>query len=73
MRPTNLLDALADLCFALSTDDNDDLNQLAGEMLMSAADLTDPNYIWQRHKAGRRMDYLLAAMEKANEQIQPSS
>jgi len=60
MRPTNLLDALADLCFALSTDDNDDLNQLAGEMLMSAADLTDPNYI-------------LAAMEKANEQIQPSS
>jgi hypothetical protein len=71
MNPSSILDALANLCFALSSE-SDDANQLAGEMLSAAADLVDSSYLWRRHKSGRRMDPLLAAIEKTNEQIQPS-
>lgn len=71
MNPSSILDALASLCFSLSQDAND-ANQLAGEMLSAAADLSDSNYSWRRHKSGRRMNPLLAVLENKYEQIQPS-
>ncbi len=61
--PFDILDALAYLCFALAREATD-TNQLAGEMLASAA-----NYIYTgpSGKSGRTMLPLLAELEKPHE------
>jgi len=69
--PIGILDSLSSLCFNLAQSETD-ANQLAGEMLMAAADYLADHGSSKGRRSGRTMDPLLAVLESRNEQIQPS-